>query len=79
MERMQVTSKVCNQCLLSSARIVSAERVEDILDTCNETHQFFECHKTKGVCCRAFFNGNYSMSVRLAKMCKAFDYVEVTP
>lgn len=77
-EVMLVRSRVCNECLLSRARIVSQERVNEILETCNRTGQAFQCHKAtmvgEDIVCRAFFDGNYSLVVRLAKLLEWFEF-----
>ncbi len=76
---MQVMAKVCNQCLFSTARVVDADRKDEILETCNETGVAFECHKAsilgQKAICRAFFNGNHSLVVRLAKHFGWFEFV----
>ena len=79
---MKVMDKVCNQCLFSKARVVeSDERVEEILERCNRTHKAFQCHKAsiakQNVICRAFFDGNHSLVVRLAKYFGWFEYVSI--
>ena len=77
---MEVRAKVCNECLFSKAKIVGADRVQDILDLANDSGRAFECHKstlagTRAIC-RAFFDGNHSLVVRLAKMYGWYEYVE---
>jgi len=69
---MMVRAKQCDQCLFSSAKIVSDARRDEILDYCNVTGEAFECHKAtiagEKITCRGFFDGNHSLVVRLAKM-----------
>ena len=76
---MPVMAKVCNECLFSKARVVDEERKEEILEACNESGRAFECHKAsilgQKVICRAFFDGNHSLVVRLAKHFGWFEFV----
>jgi len=69
---MQVMPRVCDQCLLSSNKIVSDARRDELLESCNQSGEAFECHKATLLgqrrVCRGFFNGNMSLAVRLAKM-----------
>lgn len=76
---MKVMDKVCNQCLFSKARVVDEARKEEILEKCTRTHRAFQCHKAsimgQNVICRAFFDGNHSLVVRLAKRFNWFEFV----
>lgn len=71
-ETLDVMEKRCRNCLFSSAKIVSDERRDDILDSCNRTGQAFECHEAtiagQRVTCRGFFDARASLVVRLALM-----------
>jgi hypothetical protein len=57
-----VCAKRCNQCLFSSAKIVSDERRADLLAGCAAEDRHFVCHKAtiagheQDVCCRGFFD-----------------------
>lgn len=78
---MKVMEKRCDQCLFSSNRIVSESRMKELLDQCNRTGGAFECHKAtiKGqrAICRAFYDENASLAVRLAKMLECVEFVKV--
>ena len=65
---MVVMPKRCGECLLTNRKIVSDARRDEILEICNRTHTAFICHKTDKTVCRAFFDENRSLVVRLAKM-----------
>jgi hypothetical protein len=75
---MIVRDKVCEQCLFSTAKIVSDARRDEILAQCNRTHESFECHKAtivgEHIVCRAFFDWNCSLSVRLARLLGAWTF-----
>ena len=72
--KMVVMRKRCSECLFSSAKLVNDAKVQIILDACNRTGEAFECHEaTLGRFqggCRAFYDGNMSLVVRLAKLLK---------
>lgn len=67
---LQVMEKRCSQCLFSNARIVSEERMQNILEQCARTGKPFECHKAtiakQHVTCRGFYDAKASLVVRLA-------------
>lgn len=81
MTTMRVMEKRCDQCLFSNNRIVPESRMKELLDQCNRTGRAFECHKAtlakKRAVCRAFFDENASLSVRLAKMLECVEFVKV--
>lgn len=69
-----VMAKRCDQCLFSSARIVSQARVDDVLDECARMDTHFVCHKSTkknehGVMCRGDWDrdSNRTLVMRLAK------------
>lgn len=78
---MAVMAKTCDQCLLSTAKVVGDVRRDEILEMCNRTHQAFECHKSTiaggHAVCRAFYDQSLSLSVRLAKMLDRAIFVDV--
>lgn len=56
-----VLEKRCDQCLFSKQRIVSEERMRDVLATCEREGTHFTCHKAtiagnQDVCCRGFYD-----------------------
>jgi hypothetical protein len=57
---LKVCHERCDQCLFSPGRIVSAERMAEILDTCERNDTHFICHKEtlagrEGMC-RGFYD-----------------------
>jgi hypothetical protein len=69
-----VMAKRCDQCLFSSARVVSQARVDDILDHCASVDTHFVCHKStakndRGVMCRGDWDrdSDRTLVMRLAK------------
>jgi len=69
---MLIMPKVCDECLLSTRKIVSDSRRDELLDSCKESGRAFQCHKAtiagETRVCRAFFDQNHSLVVRLAKL-----------
>lgn len=69
---MPVMPKRCDECLFSSAKIVSDERRDEVLESCRTSGRAFECHKASIVgeyrVCRGFFDADVSLAVRLAKL-----------
>lgn len=76
---MQVMEKQCDECLFSNNRIVSESRKKELLEKCNRTGRAFDCHKAtllkQQIVCRAFFDGNHSLAVRLAKLLGCAEFV----
>lgn len=59
----KVSAKRCDECLFSSAKIVSDSRRDDVLATCEATDTHFVCHKftieggeNADTCCRGFYD-----------------------
>lgn len=79
---MLVMPKVCDQCLLGTNKIVSDSRRDELLETCNANSRAFTCHKAtiagETRVCRAFFDQNCSLVVRLAKMFKRWEAREIS-
>ncbi len=68
-----VCSKRCNQCLFSSAKIVSKERKQQIIEDCLREDRPFLCHKGtiagyENVYCRGWVDEypGFGQSIRLA-------------
>ncbi len=56
---MKICEAQCNQCLFTTARIVSMSRMRSILKTCARNQTFFVCHKSKPndeIMCRGHYN-----------------------
>ena len=60
---MQVANTRCDQCLFSANRIVSEERMREVLTLCQKKKRWFICHKTKNSCCRGFYDSPYMDSL----------------
>jgi hypothetical protein len=65
----KVFKKPCNECLLSSEKIVSNKRRKEILSKIKRDQSFFVCHKSDDVCCRNFYDklGHQSQLIRIAQ------------
>jgi hypothetical protein len=48
-----VMERECDQCLFGANRIVSGQRVKDVLQSCEREGKHFVCHKVSVGCCRA--------------------------
>ena len=81
---MRVYDKSCQNCLFSEDRIVSEERVLEILATCIQDRTHFICHKAtmegKDVCCTQFYHkyGDVAQSVNVAKRLNVVKFVPQT-
>lgn len=82
----QVAKKRCDQCLLSSAKIVSDERRADLLQTCATEDRHFVCHKfsiaegpDSQVCCRGFYDQDPAATnlMRIAGRLSAVEFVDL--
>jgi hypothetical protein len=67
---LKLCSQKCDQCLFTPNRIVSAERMNDIIDQCKADGDFFICHKSptgdKWIC-RGFYDNINTDDVLLMK------------
>lgn len=79
---LKVYKDQCKNCLLSKDRIVSPERVKDIIDSCVTNQSFFICHKSsmkkESVMCKKFYDsfGDQSQLVRIAERLGVIEFVE---
>jgi hypothetical protein len=76
-----VARKRCDQCLFSNAAIVDDPRRREVLRSCARSGRAFECHKftiagQRGAC-RAFFDGDWSLVVVLAKQLGLYEFVDL--
>lgn len=61
---MKVNARRCDQCLFGEGRIVSAERMAQILRDCARNDQHFTCHKSsirdpdEDACCHDFYEAH---------------------
>jgi len=60
MSVLKVCEQQCDQCLFSKNRVVSKERMAQIVKQCRENDNHFECHKASiaglRVMCRGFYD-----------------------
>lgn len=75
----KVCETECNQCLFSKNRIVSAERVKEVLKNCEKKDAHFICHKASNkdedICCRGFYDKKTSNLIRIAQRLNAIEFV----
>lgn len=67
----KVMAERCNQCLFSEDRIVSKERMADVIKECREKDGYFICHKAtiadnQDVCCRGFYDTQDTQIIQVA-------------
>lgn len=67
----KVMEERCNQCLFSENRIVSKERMVDIVKECRKKGNYFICHKAsiagdQQVCCRGFYDTQDTQTIQIA-------------
>lgn len=66
----KVAAKRCDQCLYSTAKVVSDERRASILSDCSKEGTYFICHKASlrgdAVVCRGFFDEGSNLACRAA-------------
>lgn len=79
---MQVYKEPCKNCLLSKDRIVSPERMKEIIKGCIQKQTHFVCHKAsmngENVCCKTFFDklGQHSQLVRISERLNMIEFVD---
>lgn len=78
----KVYDSQCGNCLLSKDRIVSTDRVKDILQEVRKNNSYFICHKSSinggNICCSKFFKDLRSLS-QLATIAHRLGAVEYIP
>jgi hypothetical protein len=81
---MKVYKECCKNCLLSTDRIVSGKRANEIVKDCVKTQKHFICHKAsmrnEDICCKKFYDkfGHTSNLIRIAQRLNAVEFVEHT-
>lgn len=69
--KLLVCEKRCDQCLYSTAKVVSDKRREALLRACRRSGRYFLCHKAtlagKAVVCRGFFDTERNQACRVAE------------
>lgn len=56
MTGFRVRAEKCDQCLFTPQRIVSGQRMAEVLKACSDEGKHFTCHKHDDVCCRGFYD-----------------------
>lgn len=80
---LQVYKKRCRNCLFSSDRIVSSERMNEIIQECKDNDTHFICHvstmeNSGNTCCRGFFDtiGDDITKIQIAKRLGLIEFIE---
>jgi hypothetical protein len=69
---LKVCESRCDECLFSKSRIVSKERMTEIIDQCIAEDRYFVCHKATAaneqVVCHGFYTayGLYQNTIRVS-------------
>jgi len=75
----KVKTECCNQCLFSKDRIVSGERMKEILRDCRKNDSHFICHKSSieggNDCCRGFYDTQDANIIRIAQRLNCVEFV----
>ena len=70
----------CDQCLFSQNRIVSGQRMKEILNDCRESSTYFVCHKASiagnKVCCSGFYETQTSNLIRIMERLNGIQFVD---
>ena len=75
---LTVVRKRCDQCLFSTARIVSAERKAEVLRSCERTGRFFVCHKSeRNAGCRGFYDEMPTQAQQVLGRLGMLEFVDV--
>ena len=76
----QVCETKCDQCLFSKDRIVSKERMVQLIEQCKKDDTHFTCHKAsnagRDVCCRGFYDQYDSQMIQIAQRLNMVEFVD---
>ena len=77
----KVMKERCNQCLFSENRVVSKERMVDIVKECRKNDSYFICHKAslagdQKVCCRGFYDTQDTQIIQVADRLGITEFVK---
>ena len=77
----KVMAERCDQCLFSEDRIVSKERMADVIKECRQKDIYFICHKAtiagdQKVCCRGFYDTQDTQIIQIADRLGAVEFVK---
>lgn len=77
--KIEVCKHKCDQCLFSKNRIVSVERMQEILNQCKENNDHFLCHKgtlkDKKVVCAGFYESRPTTLLQLARRFNLLEFI----
>lgn len=77
----KVCEEKCTKCLFTKDRVVSKERMADILAECARNNTHFICHEAsiagEEVCCRGFYDTQTSNLMRIAQRLNMVAFVTV--
>lgn len=77
----KVCDKKCTKCLFTKDRIVSKERMAQILEECEQKNTHFICHeasaKDEDVCCSGFYDTQTSNLMRIAQRLNMVKFVSM--
>lgn len=77
----KVCDKKCKKCLFTKDRIVSKERMAQILEECEQKNTHFICHeasmKDEDVCCSGFYETQSSNLMRIAQRLNMVKFVNM--
>lgn len=80
---LKVYKKPCKNCLCSNNRIVSLDRMNEIIEDCKKEQTHFICHKAsiknEQILCHSFYKkyGHFSQLVQIAQRLNMVKFVEV--
>ena len=78
---LKVCAKKCNQCLFTSNRIVSKQRMTSIVRNCLKRDTHFECHKgtinNEQIVCAGWYNQYTSQMLSIAQRLNMIEFVEM--
>ncbi len=79
-KKLLVCAKRCDQCLYSTAKIVSDPRRLQVLNDCKRTGKYFLCHKStiqgRAVVCRGFFDTEKNQACQVAERLGLVEFTE---
>lgn len=76
-----VMKEKCDECLFAPTRIVSAERMREVLSECRRKDSHFICHKATiaglDVCCRGYYDIQPpSQLMRIAGRLRMIEFID---
>lgn len=78
---LKVADKQCKQCLFGKDKIVSEERMHEVLAQCKAKDDHFLCHlgtiNGEKVVCRGFYQKHTSQLIRIAERLNMVEIVKI--